>query len=234
MDNTINILDWKKKHGSIYLIEIEGEDHYFRPLTVQEYTIFTEWPQSLGSISREEAIINSTHLHPRRIPLDADDIRRTDLAFKIVFMSMPTSDEGYKKRIDDIRERLSVNPHKLLVINICREYPTFSPLDLLDLSLEKLIEIAVIVEKAVGKVIIGSKKGHQQKMMAVPDPKEFMNRPKKMMFNPNQLALSKVGNAETALADEMEKYTGKRPKKAGENESQLSELHKQMRNFRSS
>ena len=238
---SVDLLSWKKKYGSIYLITIDGAPFYFRPLTVQEFTILDEWPEIIDPILKEESVLESTLLYPDEVPIAQHLASRSHLAQQIMVMSMPTSEEEHMARVDVMRRTLKANPHKLLVINICSIYPTFSPLDLMECTFEKLTEIATLVEKITGKFIIGSKRMRppglsDQPSVNIPDTKPLFNRKKKITHDPNELALAHKHKADEALQSEMEKFTGKRVKtleqRTAEKDSKMSALHQQMSQFK--
>ena len=208
-----DLLLWKKKYGSVYQIKVDGAYFYFRPLTVQEFAIFDDWPASLDPLMKEDSIIHATILIGDDVPLDPTSTARSLLAEKILYMSFPSSPEELQSKTKAMREKRDQNPHKVLVANICSLYPTISPLDLMTFTLEKLLEVGTLVEKITGKNIIGTRKNRAPDPSAInttPDPSQLFERGKKRKHDPNQLAMAHQHDAENQLSNMIAKETGQR------------------------
>ena len=241
----VDLLSWKKKYGSVYQIQIDRAYFYFRPLTVQEFTIFDSWPESVNPEIMEESILEVTLLHPEEIPLEQNDVNRSRIAEKILYMSFPSSPEELQAKTKAMRDARDQNPHKALISAICSLYPTISPVDLMECTLEKLLEIGTLVERIVGKNIIGARKGRApdpSMLNTAPDPSQMFESRKKRRHDPDKLAMAHQHQAENELADMIARETGQRPpslteklaakkEKFKEEETARSALQRQMKEF---
>ena len=57
------INEWKTKYGEVYMLNVAGDDYYYRPLKRAEYKTILQTPEASPSF-REEQIVQRCIIHP--------------------------------------------------------------------------------------------------------------------------------------------------------------------------
>ncbi len=146
----------KLGHKELYMYAIGGLDFIFRPLTYSEFDSITQLEQHIDSIEVNEAI-NSIAVLYSEIDmedwLDRCSVTAPDnLAEAILRASGFDSQETFLEKLDKAREA-SGEVNSLLIIVICKAFPSMTPADISSMTLEdQLMHFALAEEIVENKI----------------------------------------------------------------------------------
>ena len=208
------IKSWKRKYGRIFKINLENKEVYYRPLLCREII------QAKDASNSVEVITQNAILNDVTLKLPGSYITLASHVMRI--SSISDEDDLIQKAIENrlkIRENFTLH----LITKLCVVFP-YKPDELMDKTLEQLMELVAIAEEATGKHIILT--GDEKKNFRQPSHREsskFSNPPI------NEL----MDEASNALQNTMKKYGKNIPKfHKPKKDTHLSDLHRQMRELK--
>jgi len=144
----VDLIKWKERYGSIYLIEIESQDIYYRTLTAWEIQSILD----LKTNNKAQVDIDTTVVQLALLSIVPDFSKPgsiTSLA-QVIWNKSCLTDEALALTKDSIRkwaaDSISINFNLALASLLCRILPSLDLVTLLSLSTNKLLKIAAIVE----------------------------------------------------------------------------------------
>lgn len=144
----VDLIKWKERYGSIYLIEIESQDIYYRTLTAWEIqSILDLKTNNKAQVDIDTAVVQLALLSI--VPDFSKPGSITSLA-QVIWNKSCLTDEALALTKDSIRkwaaDSISINFNLALASLLCRILPSLDLVTLLSLSTNKLLKIAAIVE----------------------------------------------------------------------------------------
>jgi hypothetical protein len=143
-----DLIKWKEQYGSIYLIEIESQEIYYRTLTAWEVqSILDLKNNNKAQIDIDNAVVQLAILSIMPDFYKPGSI--TSLA-QAIWNKSSLTDDALALTKDSIRkwatDSISSNFNLALSALLCRILPSLDLVTLLSLSTNKLLKIAAIVE----------------------------------------------------------------------------------------
>jgi len=143
----------------IYKVTIAKKTIRYRTLTIEE----------LGIINNLKKAINKVELAAELGAIDdIKDISWTDkliLGNRVISRSNRFDTEiAMELQIKKARDELLKDTWLILIIEICKRLPTISLTDLIKMTPEDIISVAVMVESITGQTILGQKKQMKKKL----------------------------------------------------------------------
>jgi len=156
----LELLTLKAKYGPITLIRVEDTDIYYRSLTPNEITVLSELESSQKTKDWVEATVALAVIEPKQLDFQLVGSMYV-LHEAIMNSSIPILKDGsfdmeyYDKWADGI---VSSNSSYALAAAIVKNFPNTDILKLLDTPMERLLQIAALVEKMTGTSLFNKHK----------------------------------------------------------------------------
>ena len=176
----LTLAQLKSKHGSIYVIDIEGQLIYYRTLTAWEIQSFLELKgdSTKDKLEVERALCSFALVYPSNIPDFKGPGSLSSLATEIWSKSVPT-EEAISDVVDNVRawavDASTNNYAVMLSISLTRLMPALNLTSLLKLTIAQLLRIAALAEVSTevqflkGEGSMGQKGKVQMKENMTPD-----------------------------------------------------------------
>jgi len=142
---------FKEKHRHLFLVPILGNFYVVRALTWGEYKSTVSI--GLEPIDAADRLVKATLLWPEFESLEREPAGIIDtLAASVLQVSGFTEVEGFMKGLEEARNYTQDLEH-LVIIAICKAFPSYKPHELLDMSFPDLMEILTMAERMIGEEI---------------------------------------------------------------------------------
>jgi dsRNA-specific ribonuclease len=211
--------EWKLKYGRIFKVQLEKKWLYFRLLTVGEIEAYKKKPQEVSK-------------HINSIILNNESLSSTGAKYKlsdfVIANSFPLTDDDLKERILHHRYKIKDDFSMSLIAKLCSVYVSYTPDQLMNKTLDQLLELVSIAEIMTGKQLLNDKKTKgrlvretkesNNESFSKPPIDELMEETEQSL----QAAMSKFGVKVPTLAEV-------KSKKEKEKNVHLTDLQKQMK-----
>jgi len=141
----------KKKYGSVFAVNLKGQEIVFRELTFSEFDKITEYKnsESYSSTDAEDLIISSAVVYPKDFNLEKlPPGLVSSLAQQIVDFSGFYSAKIAKNILDNKREQ-AAQVRSLMKAFVLATINTYSPEDLDNMTFSQLAERVALSEKII-------------------------------------------------------------------------------------
>jgi hypothetical protein len=145
------LYELKKKHGSIFSVNLKNQQVIFRELTFDEYDKILEYKNSedTSSLDAEDLIINSAVVYPKNFSIDTIQPGLiASLAQEIMDFSGFYS-AGLAKRILESKREKANEVRSLMKAFVLATITTYSPEDLDNMTFSQLAEFVALSEKII-------------------------------------------------------------------------------------
>jgi hypothetical protein len=147
------LFEAKRDYGTILIQEINNTTYTIRLLCPEDYRLIIH-PGSMEEEDIEEIVCRMCVLDPLPIDFDELDYGVSDLSKLIIQESGIVTSDILLSSMDRIRKEIATDTIDFIIANICANFPSYTPDDLEQKPVPKLLKLLAMAEKISGKEII--------------------------------------------------------------------------------